>query len=116
MNKEAYHTEYLRMHPEKRYRVTHPEKARRSQKNSQLQKRYGIDVDYYEQLLAEQNSKCAICEKDESAFQRSFHVDHDHTTGRIRGLLCVNCNTAIGKLQENVLIVERAANYLKKSY
>jgi len=55
----------------------------------------------YNQLLVEQNNCCAICSRHKSNFKRDLDVDHCHKTGKVRGLLCVPCNTSMGLLQEH---------------
>jgi len=87
-----------------------PEKRRRNL----LRHGYNISVPQYEALLAEQHGCCAICGTDACATGRHFAVDHDHTTGRIRGLLCVNCNQGIGKFKEQTDIMKRAIEYLTR--
>ena len=63
---------------------------------------YGVSVEWYEQKLAEQDSKCAICETSGygSKSVKVFCVDHDHETGKVRGLLCVGCNVALEHWRE----------------
>ena len=66
-------------------------------------------------MLKLQNHKCAICELDEvDSLHGKLSVDHCHRTGKIRGLLCVNCNTAIGKLKDSDALLQKAINYLVK--
>lgn len=62
------------------------------------QKLYGISVSDYERMLASQGGKCAICGRDKSGKKawRSFSIDHCHSTGRVRGLLCTPCNVHLG--------------------
>ena len=67
--------------------------------------------DEYDRLFAQQNGCCAICHS--SAEGRRLVVDHDHKTGKIRGLLCLGCNVGIGHLRDDVTILESAINYLK---
>jgi hypothetical protein len=76
-----------------------------------LKGRYNITPEQYDEILASQGGVCAICE-DVCKTGRRLAVDHDHETGRVRGLLCANCNIAIGKLQESAYIAGRAADYL----
>ena len=64
-------------------------------------------------MFAAQNGVCAIC-LEARPEERTLHVDHDHETGAIRGLLCFRCNNAIGSLRENSLIFEAAANYFDR--
>jgi hypothetical protein len=67
------------------------------------------------QLLAKQGGKCAICGcSKRTAKDRRLAVDHDHNTGKIRGLLCSKCNTAIGMLRESLALLGAAAVYLAK--
>ena len=82
----------------------------------QLKKRYGISVAAYQQLLAQQNGVCAICREPGRTASRGNRlcVDHDHTTGRVRSLLCTGCNTAIGSLRESPLLARAAATYLEQ--
>lgn len=61
-------------------------------RNSYLTKTYGITLDQYNQMLADQNDSCALCNKHKSNFKRALHVDHNHKTGKVRGLLCFYCN------------------------
>ena len=76
-----------------------------------LQRSYGIGIEEYNRILESQESRCAICwvKPDE----RRLGVDHDHKTGRIRGLLCNPCNRALGGFQDNSVTVQRAADYLR---
>lgn len=60
-------------------------------------------------MLAAQDDRCAICRE---APKRAFHVDHDHTTGIVRALLCGPCNSAIGHLRDDPKIAEAAARFL----
>ena len=76
-------------------------------------KRYGIDLkETYAELIEKQGGKCACCGCDESKQKRKFSVDHEHDTGKVRGLLCTNCNTAIGKLGDDLQGCINAVNYL----
>lgn len=73
--------------------------------------RYGITLDEFNELLAAQDMKCAICRKEVEGDTR-LHIDHDHTTGAVRGLLCSPCNLFIGMADEDPDILRRAAEYL----
>ena len=82
--------------------------------------RYGITEQQYEDMLREQNGVCAICHRTnneiikETGEPRNLHVDHNHATGKIRGLLCGGCNKSIGQLGESIDLLMRAIEYLKK--
>ena len=75
-------------------------------------KRYGLTLEDYISLLNSQGNKCAICGGSDS---RALNVDHDHQTGRIRGLLCTKCNTALGLLDEDTCCLRAALKYLEGS-
>lgn len=89
-------------------------------KNRNL-KKYGITFDDYNQLREKQNYCCAICGKNEAdvpqgrakRIQTSLAVDHSHETGKVRGLLCIGCNTILGKCYEDVFILNKAIKYLE---
>lgn len=80
----------------------------------ELKRHYGITLKDYEELYRQQNGLCAICEAVPPPGQR-FHVDHDHTSGQIRGLLCTRCNPGIGLLRDSPDILRKAIAYLEKS-
>jgi len=76
---------------------------------------YRLDPVEYERLRTLQNGLCAICGKPPTAKKKFLSVDHDHETGLVRGLLCFNCNLALGHFQDDLTLVEKAANYLRRS-
>jgi hypothetical protein len=90
-----------------KYRKQNPD----IQKQSDLLRKFGITLDQYKAMLAAQNNVCAIC-KQSNSDGRSFAVDHDHKTGKNRGLLCGNCNRGIGNLKETPAILWAAIEYL----
>lgn len=94
-----------------------PERLIRKDQRHRLRLKYGLSLVEYDRLLAQQNHLCAICLRPERRLNRtgkpmSLSVDHDHVTGRIRGLLCKACNSAIGLFEDDGAIAERAALYL----
>jgi len=84
-------------------------------RKNMLFRKYGITPEQYNEMLLKQDGKCAICRSVDSKSARTTNmaVDHDHTTSKVRGLLCNDCNIAIGLLQDNPLVCEAAAEYLK---
>ncbi len=80
-------------------------------KNATLISRYGISLKEYNSILSKQNGKCAICGGNG---KKKLAVDHDHNNGRVRGLLCVRCNTAIGALNDDIGFLQRAIEYIIK--
>jgi hypothetical protein len=77
-----------------------------------LKRKYGISVEEYNLLLEAQNFKCKICGISEKEYGKSFSVDHDHLTDRIRGLLCVRCNSGLGMFCDSIDLLGKAINYL----
>jgi len=85
------------------------------QRERNLRRFFGIGIDDYNQMLEQQEGCCAICGVSSCASGRNFAVDHCHTTGMIRGLLCQFCNTALGQFQDSPEILTKAISYLEKS-
>lgn len=81
-------------------------------KNSDLKRKYGITLDEYNAMHEAQGGVCAICHSDEPIKTQPLAVDHCHTTHRVRGLLCSNCNMGLGKFMDNKYIIEKAVKYL----
>ena len=75
---------------------------------------YGISEEEYNALLEKQRGRCAICLGDSTRNTRtwSFHVDHDHATGQVRGLLCSSCNLGLGHFGDDPIRLQAAAKYL----
>lgn len=67
----------------------------------------------YEKLLKNQDSRCAICQRHQSLFKKSLHVDHCHTTLKVRALLCFSCNSMLGHAREDSSLLIKAAEYLQ---
>ena len=98
------------------------------QRAANLYRSYKLTVEDYDNILKAQNGVCAIC-KLRTFNERKRHrgydgrtkliyplcVDHDHNTGKVRGLLCNNCNTGIGYLKDDLQLVQNALDYLKKA-
>lgn len=97
----------------KLYHKEKPEITRRSY----LKRTYGISLETYNEMLLAQNNKCGICKSSYigNKQHKHFHVDHCHKTGKIRGLLCGQCNSAIGQFKDNITILENAIKYIKEN-
>lgn len=78
-----------------------------------LEKIYGISAKDYKEILGQQNYVCAICEDTNSNGKR-LGVDHSHLTGKVRGILCSDCNMALGKFFDDYRLLEKASQYLRK--
>ena len=87
--------------------------SKRKVKHLALKQRYNISIEDFDKILERQNGVCAICFQEEGFKNRSLAVDHCHTTGKIRGLLCGNCNQGIGNLRDSVNYLQNAIKYLK---
>jgi hypothetical protein len=77
-------------------------------------KEYGLTVAEYDEMFRKQNGVCAICKSGNKG--RRLCVDHDHKTGRVRGLLCNPCNWALGHMRDDTSLLEKAIEYLKKMF
>ena len=130
-------------HPEKRreqqhkYRATHLDKIQekhreyntvhrdemneRNRKNyvadknraQHLRKKYNLSPDEYQAMLSNQNGKCIICGRNHS--EKPLAVDHDHVSGKVRGLLCRSCNAGLGIFKDSIPILLKAIEYLRSS-
>ncbi len=96
------------------WRKENPEKVKAQDFKSDLKKHYGITSEQYYQMIEDQKNCCACCGQSAENFKRGLHVDHDHTTGQVRGLLCTECNPGLGYFQESTERLEMAIAYLKK--
>jgi Recombination endonuclease VII len=74
---------------------------------AELRRKFGLTPEAYDTMLAAQHFRCAICQTVWRGGSRRFHVDHDHATGTIRGLLCGRCNTVLGALHEDPKEIRR---------
>lgn len=84
--------------------------GKRVRKNAALRCNHGISIEDFERMYAEQAGLCAIC--GEGVVNKNCHVDHNHKTGKVRGLLCSKCNTGLGLFCDNSELLIRAAKYL----
>jgi hypothetical protein len=85
----------------------------RIRRNRHLVNKYGITLEEYEVMLKKQNGVCYICKgKPED---KNMAVDHCHDTGKVRGILCENCNRGIGMFKHNVTLLKSAINYLQNT-
>jgi hypothetical protein len=75
-------------------------------------RKYGILPEEITRLYNSQNCVCAICEQEKS-LDTNLHIDHCHTTGKVRGLLCVKCNIAIGLFEDSTERLRAAAKYIE---
>lgn len=129
---KARRARYIKKHPveiaerARKYRLKNADKIRENRekyinsetgkakcRNYVLKQQYGIDLQIYNQMFEQQNGCCAICGKHQSELKIALAVDHDHKTGKIRGLLCRQCNLLIGNSNESVDVLKKATTYLE---
>ena len=96
------------------WRVNNPERSAAGIRCATLRKKYGITAEEYEQLFDAQGRVCAICGDPYSKGNGRLHVDHDHVTGKIRGILCQACNVTLGKMRDSPTLLRLAADYLER--
>lgn len=71
---------------------------------------YGLTIEQHNKMIEASGGLCSICR-----LKKKLHIDHNHTTGQVRGLLCKNCNyKLLGIIEKNVILAQRAISYLKK--
>ena len=113
----------------KKYHEVPVEKRRHNNENNpcnsieyrrkiKLWNKYGLTTEQFDSMLKEQDSKCKICKRKlhhEGSFKEKPHVDHCHSTGKVRGLLCGWCNQGIGSAFEDVSVLSEMINYLNDS-
>lgn len=104
---QAYAKDYYRKNPDKRraHKAKHTRRANL--------KKFGLTPDDYAQRLMDQRGCCAICKRPDPF--SLLAVDHDHSTGKVRGLLCRNCNLVLGKMKDNPELLREAAAYLERA-
>lgn len=106
---------YYRNHDERRARsraaYQRPE-GKRAAHDKHLRRKFGISAVDYDAMLLAQGGTCALCRKPPGP-RRKLAVDHDHDTGRIRGLLCAHCNTSLGALGDTPAAIEKVLAYVR---
>lgn len=98
----------------KLYRLSHKDIIRAGKRVDKLKRRFGLTPKMYDQMLENQNYCCAICGIHRVKLSKNMAVDHDHSTGVVRALLCSSCNTSLGQLKEDVQILENMIAYINK--
>lgn len=86
--------------------------VKQAERASHLRRKYGLSPADYRRMLVSQGGVCAICRQPPPS-ETSLHVDHDHETNEIRGLLCFRCNNALGDFDDSVARLDSAASYLR---
>lgn len=94
------------------YRKTNPRDSYNSFRNWSLRKKYGIEPEEYDRLFVKQHGRCAICDRHQSELNRRLAVDHDHSTGVVRALLCDGCNRGLGMFHDDPILLQSALSFL----
>ena len=89
------------------------EKSAESARRSSMMRLYGITPEERDQLLVSQGNKCAVCGSDEPC-GKGWHVDHCHSSGKVRGVLCNHCNLMLGYARDNSATLQAAIQYLER--
>jgi hypothetical protein len=84
----------------------------KTRKNHYYKRNFGISVSDFERMVREQDSRCAICDKQEKD-GRNLAVDHCHKTNKVRALLCGQCNMLLGRIENNPKLIKKMMIYLK---
>lgn len=89
-------------------------KNKGARRKHDLKMKYGLSLNDYEALSKQQRNACAICETHREDLSKPLFVDHNHSTKKVRGLLCMSCNIALGNFQDNPEILDMAIRYLER--
>jgi len=98
----------------KKYAKENLDLIRQKERRNNLKYKFGLTVQQYDKMFQDQGGECKICSIAQSQLKKKLCVDHNHDTGRIRGLLCDSCNRAMGLLKESIPVIEKIIDYLKK--
>jgi hypothetical protein len=85
--------------------------SKKCRRKNHLKTKFGLTLDDVANMRKQQNNKCAICFV---SFDETPCIDHNHTTGQVRGLICASCNLGLGKFKDNSMLLLQAAQYLRK--
>ena len=99
---------------QKEWRLKNKEKIKETDRKWCFMNKYGITIEQYNEIYNKQEGKCAVCGQHQDSLKQKLAVDHDHKTGKVRGLLCNKCNRNLGSFNDDIIILARAIEYLKK--
>ena len=98
----------------KRWAELDEKERQRRNKKLRLKYQYGISPEEYDELVKNQDGKCYLCGIEENYNGKPLYVDHCHTSGKIRKLLCQHCNSGLGMFRDNPELLEKAAEYVRE--
>lgn len=111
-NKRWSDPDWVRAYYREKYRLNKT-KIHGVRMNARLKREYGISLEVYTRMFQAQGGLCAICEKPATSGNgKCLQVDHSHSTGEVRALLCAHCNRALGAFGDDAQRLNRAAQYL----
>lgn len=116
---KTYHAEYRRKNKDllkrkqEAFYLANPQKRKEYTKRGKVWSKYRIRWHQKEAMFLEQGNRCAIC-RSSSPGVKDWCVDHDHETGKVRGILCNNCNGALGLFKDDPDVMELAAEYIRR--
>lgn len=99
---------------ENQRRMRSTPEGKRRQREGHLKRKFGMTIEDYKRMLEEQGGGCATCGRPPRP-DIALHIDHDHETGRVRGLLCFRCNNSLGDLDDDPALLRKAAAYLVRT-
>ena len=114
----ARHIEKARIYHRDRMRKwvkANPIKARQYKRKTSLKTKFGLSLEGFEKLFNMHKGKCWVCNGPPTGRWKRLHVDHCHKTGKVRGLLCHNCNTALGHLRDSTKIIKSLLKYIRRT-
>jgi hypothetical protein len=100
---------------QKEYYIKNKSTIKKNTRDYILKRKFDISEDDYTKMLVDQNYCCSICGRNELEFSRRLAVDHCHNTGKVRGLLCFNCNNGLGRFKDSTRLLNEAIKYLEEN-
>ncbi len=113
------HRRRLNREGKRRRKAANPEKYSKEHREWMVQKKYGITQQDYLRMLNEQDNKCLICStslSSGSGVKDKPHIDHNHTTGAVRGILCGACNLLVGRVENNAELIQKCSAYISSHW
>ncbi len=97
----------------KAYHLSHMSEAKAGNRRRHYKRKYGITEEQFARMVELQGNRCGICGGSEPGGKVGWHLDHDHKTGKLRGILCNSCNLSLGGFHDDIALLESALRYLK---
>jgi len=116
---KEYNKEYRKKNVEKlnannkKWREENKEQDALAMLKARLKRKYNLSIEEYETLIESQNNSCKVCGTHaKNNLKGKLYIDHCHTTGKVRGLLCMKCNSALGLLNDDKELIQNLLDYL----